>query len=138
MMDYKGWLVLALITLFLWGLYGFFGKMATKYIDPKSIVLYYSIGAAVVGLLLYLFGFKFEFHPVGSAFAILTGLAGVIGSVLFIFAVSKGKVSIVTPLIAMYPVITIALAYFVLKEPITITQGIGIIFALAALVLFSI
>jgi len=138
MIEYKGWLFLALITLFLWGLYGFFGKIATKYIDPKSVVLYYSAGAALVGVFLYLFGFRFEFHPTGSTFAILTGLAGVIGSVLFIFAISKGRASIVTPLIALYPMITIALAYFILKEPVTIKQGLGIIFALGALVLFSI
>ena len=59
------------------------------------------------------------------------------GAFLYLLAVSKGKVSIIVFMSAMYPVITIALSYIFLHETISLKEGIGMIFALAAIVLFS-
>ena len=53
------------------------------------------------------------------------------------FAVSKGKVSIVVLISALYPVVTIALSYFFLNETISLKEGIGMVFALTAIILFT-
>ena len=61
-----------------------------------------------------------------------------LGALFYLFAMPKGKVSVIATLSALNPVITIALAYFILKEPITLKEGIGMIFALMAIVLFTV
>jgi transporter family protein len=50
----------------------------------------------------------------------------------------KGKVSVIATLIALNPVITIGLAYFILKEPITLKEGAGMVFAFIAIILFTV
>ena len=60
------------------------------------------------------------------------------GIVLFVFVLSHGgKASIVVPVTVMYPVVTIVLSVAILKEQITPTRGMGIIFALIAVFLLS-
>ena len=39
--------------------------------------------------------------------------------------------------IPLYPIVTITLSYFFLHETITLKEGIGMIFALVAIILFS-
>jgi len=57
---------------------------------------------------------------------------------LFVFALSHGgKASIVAPMTGMYPVVTVVLSVAILKEQITPTTGMGIIFALIAVFLLS-
>jgi drug/metabolite transporter (DMT)-like permease len=50
----------------------------------------------------------------------------------------KGKVSVIATLVALNPVITIGMAYFFLKEPITLKEGAGMVFAFIAIVLFTV
>jgi transporter family protein len=60
------------------------------------------------------------------------------GIIAFVFALSHGgKASIVVPMTAMYPVVTIGLSVAILKEQITPTTGLGIVFALIAVFLLS-
>lgn len=132
------WFKFALLALLSWGFWGFFPKLATNSLDPRSALVYEVIGVAIIGLLaLILVGFKPEFHTKGVTFAILAGIAGSLGALFFLFAVSKGKASVIVPMTALYPLVTILLAFLILKEPITIKQGIGIILALSAVVLLS-
>jgi drug/metabolite transporter (DMT)-like permease len=58
---------------------------------------------------------------------------------LFLFAALKsgGKASVVTPFCALYPLVVVFLAPFVLNESITWFQGVGVLCALAAIVLLS-
>lgn len=132
------WLIFAVITLLMWGLWGFFPKLATSYMDPKSVLVYEVIGTLIVGIVvLSLLRFKPEVHTKGITFAILTGISGGVGLLFFLFAISRGKASIVVTTTALYPLVTIILASLLLKEPITLKQGIGIIFALIAMLLLS-
>lgn len=132
------WLILALLTLALWGVWGIFPKLATGYLSPTSVMVYEGIGhmAVVIGALVYL-GFRPEVHPKGITFAILAGLVGTIGSLIFLVALSRGKASVVVPLTAMYPVVTIALSLWLLHEPLTLKQGAGVVLALLAILMFS-
>ncbi len=132
------WLFFAIIALLLWGLWGLFPKIASNYIGPKSVWIYEGIGVAVLAaIVLFSIGFKPEVHTKGIVFGILGGFAGAVGGLFFLYALSRGKASIVVPLTALYPLITVLLASVILKEPITLKQGIGIALALAAMVLLS-
>jgi len=137
--DMAHWFTPAIIGFFLFGLWGFFPKLSTNYIDPKSALIYEVAGGMVIGLVtLCLVEFRPEFHIRGTAYAILTGMAGTLGVLFFFFALSRGRASIVVTLTALYPLVTILLAYFLLREPISLRQGVGMILALIAMVLFSI
>jgi len=132
------WFIFAILALLTWGLWGFFPKLATNYINPKSSLIYMALGTVIVGIIvLFLVGFKPEIHTKGITFAILAGIAGGLGALFFLFAVSRGKLSVVVTTSALYPLVTIILASIILKEPITLKQGIGILFALVAMILFS-
>ena len=56
---------------------------------------------------------------------------------LFAAMKSGGQASIVSPLTALYPLVVVLIAPVVLRESVTLLQGIGVLCALAAVVLLS-
>jgi transporter family protein len=134
----NNWLTTAFIALVLFGLWGFFPKLAVNTISPNSAVVYGVIGNLAVGLLaLKLVGFRPDVHPKGIFYAVLTGITGMLGTLFFFYSVKNGKVSVVASLTALYPLITIILAHFVLREPISPRQIAAMFLALVALYLFA-
>lgn len=135
----KSWILPALIALILWGFWGFLPKVATRYIDPSSALVYQAIGGTIVGLgVLLSVRSQIQWQAVGAFWAILTGLFGMLGSLFFLQAISRGKVTTIVTMTALYPLISIVLALIFLKEPFSFRQGLGVFCALMALILFSI
>ena len=135
----KEWLLPASMTMICWGIWGFIPKITTRYINPLSASVFEGLGSTIFALIiLFSLSFKPEIHPRGVSLAFMTGLLGMLGALFYLFAMLKGKVSVVATLVALNPVITIGLAYFFLKEPITLKEGIGMVFAFIAIVLFTI
>ena len=134
------WLIYAILALVIWGFWGFFPKLTTGYIGPKSAMVFQSIGAVIVGMLvLFALKLKPEMHPRGVFFALLTGIAGITGALFFLYALSSGgKTAAVVMLTALYPVITIALSFIFLHEAVTLMQSIGILLALVSIILIAI
>ncbi|MBI2877217.1 MAG: EamA family transporter [Candidatus Tectomicrobia bacterium] len=131
-------LIFAILALIMWGLWGFFPKLATDSMSPKSVLIFQNIAAILVAfLVLASVNFKPEINSKGITFSVISGMAGTLGGLFFLYSVSKGKASVAVTITSLYPVITIMLASLILKEPITLKQGIGILFAIIAMVLFS-
>ena len=132
------WFASAVLALLIYGFWGFFPKLAVSYINPQSAIVYQVVGGMLVGVLaLFLVGWRPEAHPLGILFALLTGITGVLGTLFYYAAASRGNISVVVSMTALYPIITICLAFLFLHEPLTFRQVIGMIFAFAAIVLFS-
>lgn len=113
-------------------------KIATQFINVKSIIVFEVIGALLISLAaLISLDFKLQTDPRGVALAILIGALGLGGSFAYIYALAKGPVGIISVFTALYPIVTVALAYFILQEPVSIKQAIGIGFAILAIVLLS-
>ena len=131
-----------IFILFAWGLWGFFGKYALKFINPISLILFETIGAILIQVLVLVFlfysKFKFGTDSTGVTLAMLTAFFGVVGTILFFFTLSKTKASVLVPLTSLYPVITVILSFIFLKEKVTLVQSIGILLAIIASVLLSI
>ena len=77
--------------------------------------------------------------PVRSLIHILTSAAlNAVGAWAPLAAMkSGGRASIVVPFIALYPLVVVLTAPIILRESISLTQGIGVGCALVAVVLLS-
>lgn len=132
------WLVFSLITLLFWGFGSVLSKITLDHMSWQQL----SIISASVGLPIYLLIYLYYrpsipvdspgFYP-----ALIIGLTMPIALMSNYLALSEGKLSVVVPLISLYPVVTVAVSLFVLSEKITLTQGLGIVFAIVAIILFS-
>lgn len=132
------WFPAAVLALFSFGLWGLFTKLAVAHIDSKTALIYQTVGVLIVGLIML---FSMKFKPAtdakGISYALLTGLAYGVGCLFYLMAASKGKIITVVTLTALYPLITILLAYLLLKEGVNFKQWMGILLAFVAIVLMS-
>jgi uncharacterized membrane protein len=81
---------------------------------------------------------KFEKSVKGISFSLGNGvLAGIGGLTLFAAYRSGGNTSVITAATALYPLITVVLAVLVLRERLNWLQMIGLGFAAAAIIIFS-
>lgn len=130
------WLIYALICSLLYGLWGFFGNLATKYIDYKTAFVYEAIGAILTTLfIIQTNNFSFEGDVRGILFAMLVGVCGTVASLVFFIALGKGEVANVVSVTSIYPLITILLSSLFLKEPITLPQMLAVLLAIIAVIL---
>ncbi len=135
----SNWILPASVTLVCWGVWGFVPKITTQYISPISAMIYETIGAAIVGVVALTFvKFQPDIHVKGICLGIATGIIGLTGALGFLFAVKTGKVSVVAMYTALSPLITITLGWFILKEPLTLNEGFGILSAFVAIFFFTI
>ena len=132
------WVTAAFISLSSFGLWGLFTKLSVTNIDSKSALIYQTIGVVIVGLItLGMMNFKPATDAKGISYAIITGLAYGIGCLFYFIAASKGKIITVVTLTALYPLVTIILAYLILRETISVKQCLGVLLAFAAIMLMS-
>lgn len=123
-------------ALTLWGLWGFLPKITIRYIEPKSAIVYEVIGGIfLAALALFSLDFRPEVHPIGIILAITTGMLGFLGAFFFLSAVSRGPVTLVAALSALYPIVTAILATLILHETLTLRQGLGIALAFLSMIL---
>ena len=129
------WLVLSLVSMVFWGMWGFTAKVA---VDGQGWSSAFTI-ASISAILVTLGFFAYQRPPIKeiSWYAIAAGAIGTLGTIAYYLALEKGRASIVVPLTALYPGITILLSFLVLGENITFYQGVGIIMAMASMVLMS-
>src|SRR5690242_19065262 len=115
---HERWLPWCLAALISWGCWGLFPKLATNYISPRSAFMYEALGAAVAAAVAgVLMGSRPEINAKGMLFGMLTGIAALTGAWFYVNAAARGRVSVVVTLTALYPSITILLAFVVLREP---------------------
>jgi transporter family protein len=139
-MKMEGWLFFSLATVVFWGFWGFFPKVASKYLDARSLLVFQLIGSVIIGVVvLFTVNFNIQNDMRGTLPAILGGLAVTLGSLTYILAVSSrgGSTPVVVTISALYPVVTIILSMVILHETITLKQGVGILLATAAMILFA-
>ena len=133
------WFELAIVAIVFLGVADFLIKIAYDFLDWKWVFIFTDVGILIVTLSFYLY-LRPTFAGVTHTGFFITVIAGIItslGAVAFYLALSQSKVSIITPLIALYPVVTITLAILFLKERLTLYQGIGIVLALISIFLIS-
>src|SRR5438046_692995 len=111
------WLPFSLFCLAGWGVWGLLQKPLTERIDIWSIAFLQSGTTLALSLLSALFR-RPSLNPwqPGIHFAAGAGLLGYVGTLAFLTAIGSGTTSVVVPLTAMYPVVTIILSVVIARE----------------------
>jgi len=135
----KEWVLYSGMALLVWGFWAFLPKMAISCLEPKTAFMFEVIGGAITGLAFFLI-MRPELRGAeirGIIPALLTGMTGYLGLLCFMYAIREGKICIVAPLTALYPVVSLALAMVFLREKISIVQFAGMVLAMVSVVLIS-
>jgi len=138
-MDYRG-LLLAGLTILLWGCWGFWGKLALdKHMAPTSVFLAEVGTSAVCGVLVL--PLLWRKHDVASlttswnVFGVASGAGLALGLFCYYFALETSQASILVPLTAIYPAVSVVLSYALLHEWPQVSQWVGILLVLVGAIL---
>jgi uncharacterized membrane protein len=135
----SAWLVYALITMLLWGVWGALAGLPGEHGIPETLnYVVWSltmIPPAVIVMRLSREPLKYDRRSLALGLAI--GLLGAGGQLLLFYAVRIGPPYLIFPIISLSPALTIALSFAVLKERTGVLGVIGIALALLSLPLFD-
>ena len=146
------WLLWSLATIVLWGVWGLVSKVAATGADVYANQLLYTLG--LLPLMIFAGWAVWRGSPredgadskseskrdrgKGVFWAFLTGILGGLGNLAFFLALGKGgEASIVAPVTALFPMVTVLLAVLFLKERLGRAQWAGLVLAFAAIYLLS-
>lgn len=132
--------IAALCALILWAVWALLSKYsAASGAKIQDLLMLEAVGHIAGALLLSRLidsgDGKLQLRTV--VFAVSTGAVSILALWPFLLALRSGRVSVVMPLVALYPAVTAILAVFLLKEPIDLRSGIGIALAVAAAALLA-
>jgi transporter family protein len=133
-------LLFSLLTILMWGLWGFFGKLALeKRMAPTTVFVAETLVSALIAVPLFLAVIQRQgaqpFHSSVNVYGILSGAALAFGLLFYYLALEGASVSVVVPLTATYPVVAALLAYAALGERPSLAQWLGVALVIAGAVL---
>ena len=132
------WLFYALLCVFWWGLWGFFAKVGLASANPLQLQILFTLGMVPVAVcMLARMGWRLDRNRAGVSYGILSGIATGLGILGYYAAMREQNASVVTPVTGLFPVLTVGLAYVVLRERLNKVQWGGVVLALAAIVILS-
>lgn len=138
-MKSRPWLIFAISTTVLWGIWGAFIESSEKAGFPAT--LGYSVWAltmipcALVALRINKWRLDYDIRSI--VYGMIVGLLGAGGQLILFQALREGPAYIVFPVISLSPVVTIFLSTVFLKETTTRKHWTGIILAIVAILLLS-
>jgi drug/metabolite transporter (DMT)-like permease len=138
-MTTRSWIFYAALLILFWGIWGAFSAVpATRYGYPDQMI--YSIWALtmIIPAVFALRGQRFDRRPQATIYGLLIGLTGAGGQLLLFQALTMGPAYLIFPIVSISPAITVIMAMVLLRERISTLAFVGLIAALAAIVLFSI
>src|ERR1700693_5201609 len=133
------WLWYALLGIFLWGLWGFLSKIGSASASPLQMQILFTLGMlpVAIGMLLQM-RWKLDRNRGGVTYGLLSGGATGLGTLGYYAALRAQNASVVTPLTGVFPVLTVVLAFVVLRERLNKVQMGGMLLALASIIILSI
>jgi len=139
------WLLWSVATIVLWGAWGLVSKVASNGVDAYVNQLLYTAGLAPLMVFVAWTVWKRSAgeskagRSKGVFWAFLTGILGGVGNLAFFQAlVTGGKASVVAPVTALFPMVTVLLAMVFLKERLGRVQWVGLGLAFVAIYLLSV
>jgi len=132
-----GW---ALVTAAIWGIVPLMEKLGLNHASPTIGVMVRSLGIGVGFIVCAcLWSPWAAMRALGwPTIALLAGgglLASFVGQMAFYHALKSGTLSQVAPVAGVYPLVAALLGWWVLREPITLSRGLGVLCVVAGLIL---
>jgi drug/metabolite transporter (DMT)-like permease len=135
----RAWLVNALVTVVLWGVWGAISGLSPQHGFPETLV--YCVWALTMVppalVVLAQAGWKLDRSPRAIAYGLAIGLLGAGGQMVLFYAVARGPAYLIFPIISLSPVITIAMSFLLMRERTGRLGALGIVLALLALPTFD-
>ena len=135
----RGWLVNALVTVVLWGIWGAFSGLSPQRGFPETLV--YCVWALTMIppalVVLAKSGWVLDRTPRAIGYGAAVGLLGAGGQMLLFYAVARGPAYLIFPIISLSPIVTIAMSFVLLGERTGRLGAFGIVLALLALPTFD-
>ena len=135
----RSWIFYAALLILFWGVWGAFSALpATNYDYPDEMI--YSIWALtmIIPAAFILRGQRWDRRPAATIYGLLIGLTGAGGQLILFQALTMGPAYLIFPIISISPAITVIMAMVLLRERLSLLATLGLIMALAAIVLFTI
>jgi drug/metabolite transporter (DMT)-like permease len=131
----RNWVVYALVTVALWGVWGALAGLSSQHGFPDTLV--YCVWAlTMIPPALFVLaraGWKLDRSPAAVGYGMTIGLLGAGGQMLLFKALTIGPAYFIFPIISLSPAITIALSFVMLRERTGKLGALGIALALVAL-----
>jgi transporter family protein len=136
-MDVR-WLLVALLTLALWGVWGVITRVASTTLGWRETTAIAAIGHMATAIIFIVLS-RPSLAPQGLPyiFAMLAGALGFAGAFTFYVALNLNPSSVVVVVTSLYPLVTMFLAFILLGETLSTRQLVGAALAIIALVLIS-
>jgi bacterial/archaeal transporter family protein len=135
------WLAFSLLTIVVWGAWGAVSKIASEGVDADTNQVFFTFGLLPLIALVWRSPRNAQGgagRRIGIGWAFFTGILGGTGNIAFFHALAMGgKASIVSPVTALFPLVTVLLAVTLLHERIGTAQKVGLALALVAIYLLS-
>lgn len=133
------WVLWSMFCMACWVPWIFFSKLGSNEIPPRTMQYLYNLGGVPVGLaLLIRRRFRLERQWKGISLGLLVGVISAVGQAALFGAYATGaNTAVVTVVTALYPLVTVLLAFLFLRERLSRAQIAGLGFAVAAFILFS-
>jgi len=130
----------ALLTALLWGGASIIEKLALAKVAPVQAIVVRSLGISLVFFLVMLTSRQtgsLRSVPWQTLLMVITAglMAGGIGQWTYYMALKHGRVSMVVPVAASFPLVTFFLATILLREPVTVHKLIGVLLIIAGVLL---
>ena len=135
----RAWLINALVTVLLWGVWGAFSGLSPQKGFPETLV--YCVWALTMIppalVVLAQAGWRLDISPRAIGYGLAIGLLGAGGQMVLFYAVARGPAYLIFPIISLSPIITIALSFVLMRERTGRLGMFGILLALLALPTFD-
>jgi uncharacterized membrane protein len=132
-----GWIPPTLAYIVLLGAAGVTAKLALRTITWQQLVLWVPLFYIVFSVVFVVgSGTRFPLGA-GGAWAAATALCASSALVAFLYALTKGPASQVTPASSAYPIVTVVGSALFLSEKLTLIRGVGTALVVAGVVLLS-
>ncbi|WP_034160782.1 DMT family transporter [Sphingomonas sp. ERG5] len=135
----RAWLINALVTVILWGVWGAFSGLSPQHGFPETLV--YCVWALTMIppalVVLGLAGWKLDTSPRAIGYGLAIGLLGAGGQMVLFYAVARGPAYLIFPIISLSPIVTITLSFVLMRERTGRLGALGILLALLALPTFD-
>lgn len=135
----RTWLLFALLTTGLWGVWGALAGLSAQRGFPDTLVYCVWSLTMIAPALIVLAreGFKLDRSARAIMYGLAIGLLGAGGQLILFRALTSGPAYLIFPVISLSPVITIGMSFLLLRERTNWLGALGIVLALAALPLFD-